>query len=59
MVSRCLHEISDVLNSHVKMHAITVSELAAILGMVLGTAGLVMGLMNYLRDRPKIKVNMN
>jgi hypothetical protein len=59
MVSRRLHEISYVLNSHLKMHAITVSELAAILGMVLGTAGLVMGLMNYLRDRPKIKVNMN
>jgi hypothetical protein len=41
------------------MHTITVTELAAILGMVLGTAGFVMGLMNYLRDRPKIKVGLN
>jgi hypothetical protein len=35
---------------------ISLSNLAAILGMVLGTAGFVMGLMNYLRDRPKVKV---
>lgn len=35
---------------------ITLSDVAAILGMVLGTAGFVMGLMNYLRDRPKVKV---
>jgi hypothetical protein len=34
----------------------TVSGVAAILGMVLGTAGFVMSIMNYLRDRPKIKV---
>ena len=42
-----------------EMHAITVTELAAILGMMLGTAGFVMSLMNYLRDRPRIKVSMN
>jgi hypothetical protein len=41
------------------MHAVTVTELAAILGMALGTAGFVMGLMNYLRDRPKIRVSVN
>jgi hypothetical protein len=40
------------------MHSITLAELAAVLGMVLGTAGFVMGLMNYLRDRPKIKVHL-
>lgn len=38
------------------MRAITLSDLAAVLGMVLGTAGFVMGVMNYLRDKPKIKV---
>jgi len=27
--------------------------------MVLGTAGFVMGLMNYLHDRPRIKVSVN
>src|SRR6266849_8635736 len=32
------------------------SALAAMVGMVLGTAGFVMSLMNYLRDRPKVKV---
>jgi len=32
------------------------SAVAAMVGMVLGTAGLVMSLMNYLRDRPKVKV---
>lgn len=31
---------------------------AAIVGMVLGTAGFVMSLFNYLRDRPKIKVGL-
>jgi len=41
------------------MPAITLSELAAVLGMVLGTAGFVMALMNYVRDRPKIKVSVN
>jgi hypothetical protein len=41
------------------MHAITLTELAAILGMVLGTAGLAMSLMNYLRDRPRIRVSIN
>ena len=33
--------------------------LAAIAGMVLGTAGFVMGLLTYLRDRPRIRVSLN
>jgi hypothetical protein len=37
-------------------NSIKLSELAAILGMGLGTAGFVMGLLSYLRDRPKVKV---
>jgi hypothetical protein len=41
------------------MDKITLSELAAVLGMILGTAGFVTGLMNYLRDRPMIKVGVN
>jgi hypothetical protein len=40
-------------------HSITLAELAAILGMVLGTAGFVIGVMNYLRDRPRVKVTLN
>jgi hypothetical protein len=35
-----------------------VSAAAAMVGMVLGTAGFVMSLMNYLRDRPKVKVTL-
>jgi hypothetical protein len=38
--------------------SIALSDLAAILGMVLGTAGFVIGVMNHLRDRPKIKVTL-
>jgi hypothetical protein len=37
---------------------ITLSDVAAILGMILGTAGFIIGVMNYLRDRPKIKVTL-
>lgn len=36
-----------------------VSMIAAVVGMVLGTAGFVMSLLAYLRDRPKIKVSLN
>lgn len=38
------------------LHVVTITEVAAVLGMVLGTVGSVMSLMNYLRDRPKVKV---
>lgn len=41
------------------MHEITLSGVAAVLGMMLGTAGFVMGLMNYLRDKPMVKVSVN
>ena len=37
---------------------ITLTDLAAIIGMVLGTAGFVTSLLNYLRDRPKVKVTL-
>jgi hypothetical protein len=39
------------------MH-ITLVEVASILGMLFGTAGLVMSIMNYLRDRPKVQVTL-
>jgi hypothetical protein len=39
-----------------KMKSVTLSDLAALLGMLLGTAGFIIGLMNYLRDRPIVKV---
>jgi hypothetical protein len=35
-----------------------ITEIAAILGMILGTAGLVISILNYLRDRPCVKVNV-
>lgn len=38
---------------------ITLTDIAAILGMILGTAGFVLGVMNYLRDRSKIKVKLH
>ena len=31
---------------------------ASILGMIFGTAGLVLGILNYLRDRAKVKVTL-
>ena len=38
---------------------VTFTDLAAVLGMVLGTAGFVMSLMNYLRDRPRVRVSLH
>ena len=32
---------------------------ASIVGMVLGTAGFVMSLLSYLRDRPRVRVSLN
>ncbi len=43
---------------HQITYSITLSDLAATIGMVLGTAGFVMSLMNYLRDRPNVKVTL-
>ena len=37
---------------------ITLSNIAAFLGMVLGTAGFSISLMNYLRDKPRILVTL-
>jgi hypothetical protein len=35
-----------------------ITQIAALLGMVLGTAGFTISLMNYLRDRPRITVRL-
>ncbi len=35
-----------------------ISMTAAILGMILGTAGFSISMMNYLRDRPKIRLTL-
>jgi hypothetical protein len=44
------------------MNAITwmniLTGVTAILGVVFGIAGFVLGVLNYLRDRPKIKINL-
>lgn len=37
---------------------VTLSNLAAIAGMVLGTTGFMMSWMNYLRDRPQVRVSL-
>lgn len=39
------------------MDAIT--AIGSLLGMVLGTAGLTISLLNYLRDRPRVKVTLS
>ena len=36
--------------------AVTLTDITATLGAVFGTGGLVLGILNYLRDRPKVKV---
>ena len=42
------------------MHYVTIglTELLAVTGALVGTAGLVLGILNFLRDRPKISVNL-
>jgi hypothetical protein len=44
------------------MNAVTwiniVTSITAILGATFGIAGFVLGVLNYLRDRPKIKINL-
>jgi hypothetical protein len=37
----------------------TLTELASILGMIFGTGGLVIGILNYLRDKPKVMVRLS
>lgn len=37
---------------------ITLTDITAILGVVFGTGGLVLGVLNHLRDRPRIKVHL-
>lgn len=37
----------------------TLTELAALLGMMFGTGGLVLGILNYLRDKPKVRVRLS
>jgi hypothetical protein len=37
---------------------LTLTDEAALLGMILGSAGFAMSLMNYLRDRPKVRVTL-
>jgi len=38
------------------MRALTLTDVTAILGALLGTAGFVLGILNYLRDRPRVAV---
>ncbi len=36
----------------------TITDIGALLGVIFGTAGLVLGIMNYLRDRPEVVVTL-
>ncbi len=36
-----------------------IADLAALLGMIFGTAGLVVSILTYLRDKPKIKIYLS
>jgi hypothetical protein len=38
--------------------AVTLTDITATLGVVFGTGGLVLGILNYLRDRPKVRVSL-
>src|SRR3989442_1248373 len=38
------------------MMAITLTDITATLGAVFGTGGIVLGILNYLRDHPKVEV---
>jgi hypothetical protein len=38
------------------MMAITITDITALIGVVFGTGALVLGILNYLRDRPKVDV---
>lgn len=49
-------EVINALRHWTPHFTVTLSNLAAILGMLLGTAGFVMSLMNYLRDKPRVRV---
>ena len=37
----------------------TLSEIASVLGMVFGSGGLVIGILNYLRDKPRVTVRLS
>jgi len=37
---------------------ITLTDITATLGVVFGTSGLILGILNYLRDRPKVVVSL-
>lgn len=38
---------------------VTITDIGALLGVVFGTGGLVLGIMNYLRDRPRVRVRLS
>lgn len=39
--------------------SLTISQLASLLGIIFGTAGLVISILNYLRGRPKVRVHLS
>jgi hypothetical protein len=48
-----------VINNQLILHPnLTTTDVAALLGMLLGTAGFVVSIMTYLRDRPRVVVNL-
>lgn len=38
------------------LSGVSMSDIAAVLGMIFGTAGLVLGVLNYARDRARVRV---
>src|SRR3970040_1774745 len=38
------------------MSSLTLQEIAALLGVIFGVSGCVLGIANFLRDRPRVKI---
>ncbi|MCB4757602.1 MAG: hypothetical protein LHV69_11340 [Elusimicrobia bacterium] len=48
--------VSSFAQSQSRSSGMSISDIGSLLGMVFGTAALTFSAMNYLRDRPKVKV---
>lgn len=63
-ISRCVgnHSVAGFYrwsyNQPVHHSAITLTDVLAVVGALVGTAGFVLGILNYLRDAPKVRVTL-
>ena len=64
VLSSCLLKINrtscGILHEQkMTLQGLTTTDIAALIGVVFGTAGFVLGIMNFLRDRPVVSVVLN